>query len=348
MSEITKATGGNLAPVDLEQLHRLSQEANQQAAANVFWLYRSTKSSQTTRRQLADLRLFAAFLQQVADVEVVAEDFYTTPRVWGSISAGLVEAWRVWMLGEGYASGSINVRMATIKTYSKLAYGAGSVDRDEHLRIQAIRGYSQGEARRVDERRAATRMGHKKESATRLTREDVQSLKTLQGQAPAHYRDRLLMTLLLDHGLRCEELALLTVGGIDLAAGLITFRRPKVDLLQRHRLSQDALAAAYEYMQLLPGAPVDSPLLRASNKSNLLLDVGMGTRGINKCVGRIGKQLGVDGLSPHDCRHAWATAAAKGTPLNVLMAAGGWSSPAMPMRYIEKQTIANEGIRIDY
>ena len=54
---------------------------------------------------------------------------------------------------------------------------------------------------------------------------------------------------------------------------------------------------------------------------------------------------GVHGLSAHDCRHHWATEAARsGTPIGRLQDAGGWASPAMPLRYVEAARIANEGV----
>jgi integrase len=63
---------------------------------------------------------------------------------------------------------------------------------------------------------------------------------------------------------------------------------------------------------------------------------GMTAGAINKRVGFLGEQIGLHGLSPHDCRHYWATSATRGgTNLKNLQDAGGWTSPAMPMRYIE-------------
>ena len=52
-------------------------------------------------------------------------------------------------------------------------------------------------------------------------------------------------------------------------------------------------------------------------------------------------------LSARDCRHYWATMAARnGTPIDRLMDAGGWSSPAMPLRYVESAKIANQGVSL--
>jgi integrase len=57
--------------------------------------------------------------------------------------------------------------------------------------------------------------------------------------------------------------------------------------------------------------------------------------------------LGLEGLSPHDCRHYWATDAARsGTDPFRLQEAGGWASLAMPRRYVEAAEIANKGVKL--
>ena len=52
------------------------------------------------------------------------------------------------------------------------------------------------------------------------------------------------MCLLLDHGLRLGELALLDVTAFDLTAGLMIFDRPRVSKVQTHELTRDTLKAA--------------------------------------------------------------------------------------------------------
>ena len=73
----------------------------------------------------------------------------------------------------------------------------------------------------------------------------------------------------------------------------------------------------------------------------------MSDRAINHRVGVLSQQSGVDGLSPHDCRHYWATRAARqGTDPFAVQEAGGWNSLAMPRRYVEAAKIANEGVKL--
>ena len=152
------------------------------------------------------------------------------------------------------------------------------------------------------------------------------------------------MALLLDHGLRVGELAALTVGALGLDQGLMTFYRPKVDMTQTHRLTVAALTAARRYLTMRPaGAPAG--LWVASDRRGRLLARPMSARAISKRVSLLGLDHGAAGLSPHDCRHYWATsAAAAGTGVFSLRDAGGWSSVAMPARYVEAAAIANEGV----
>jgi len=156
------------------------------------------------------------------------------------------------------------------------------------------------------------------------------------------------MCLLLDLGLRCGEAALLKVGGVNLQDGTVTFYRPKVDKIQTHNLPRDTLKAMRAYFEA-GDVPVmlDAPLLRASRKSGQLTDAGMSERAITKRVRDLGKALcGLEGLSAHDCRHFWATQHARSGRVDAirLQEAGGWSSLAMPRRYIEDARIANEGM----
>jgi integrase len=57
------------------------------------------------------------------------------------------------------------------------------------------------------------------------------------------------MCLLLDHGLRCGEVALLEVTHDDLKAGELRFYRPKVDKVQIHRLTADAKHALQKRLE---------------------------------------------------------------------------------------------------
>jgi len=146
-------------------------------------------------------------------------------------------------------------------------------------------------------------------------------------------------------GLRVGELAAITRGNYD--GEFLTFYRAKVNLTQTHRVPVATKAALDTYTAAAPEEEPAAPLLCAIRKNGAPAACGMSTTAIAKRVTELGKAIGIENLSPHDLRHYWATQAARnGTSLNALMQAGGWSSPAMPMRYIETAKIANQGVII--
>lgn len=302
------------------------QAANQVAARRAFDDYRVRKAAETIRRQDADLALFAVYLE---DVGIVAGDLGLNPESWRGVTWGIVEGFVRWQLAEGYAIGSIGVRLATVKTYAGLASKAGVIDPGEALLIRQVHGYGRREGARVDGRREVTRVGAKKSQPVPIGVDQAGQLK-----AQPDSRDRLLMCLLLDHGLRCGEAAGLRSNDIDLATGELRFYRPKVDLVQVHQLTPDTLAAARVHLVRLDEI-----------REGFLL--GLGTRALSARVRALGEAAGIEGLSPHDCRHYWATTAARnGTPIDRLQDAGGWSSPAMPLRYIQRAKVANQGVKL--
>ena len=125
------------------------------------------------------------------------------------------------------------------------------------------------------------------------------------------------------------------------------FYRQKVDKIQTHKLTADSFVALRAWLVDSNDAPAMGPLLRGSRKGGHLTEAGMTERSITERVRVLGEAVGVSGLSAHDCRHYWATRAARqGTDPFSLQEAGGWSSLAMPRRYVEAAKIANEGVKL--
>jgi integrase len=217
----------------------------------------------------------------------------------------------------------------------------GSISQAESAQIKAITGIAHKDKRHVDERRETTRKGSKKAAAVAITHAQAARLKT-HPDSPQGRRDTLLMCLLLDHGLRESEVHDLQVHSIDLKKGTMTFFRRKVNVTQTHKLSADTLRAATAYLQ--HDAAAVGRLLRSSKRGGQLTGE-MSISAIKQRVRALGAAVGIDGLSPHDCRHYWATTAAeKGVNPLRLQEAGGWASLDMPRRYVAAADIANEGM----
>jgi len=333
-------------PLPLQLAGRIA-DAN--ARRRVFLDYHDLKAKNTLDQQRQALRRFRAWLSETAD----PGDLFSDPVAWAGVTWGLCGGFLRHLLAQGYAISTVNAHLATLKRYATMACQAGTLGAEQYALIRTITGFSRRDGRNINQKRAAAavptrRRGSKAAEPIFLANDQVEALKnSYDPETPQGRRDRLMMHLFLEMGLRCGELAGLKVADLRLKVGQLRFYRPKVDNIQTHRLPKATREAARAYIQ--QDAPDDAgTLILASHKSGELLGHGMSERAINKRVGYLGRKLlGIEGLSPHDLRHTWATlAAAKKTPLNVLMHAGGWSSLAMPLRYIEAAKIANEGIRL--
>ncbi len=330
-----------------QALAAIGQIANKHAETAVFGDYLVRKSENTKRAHLAGLGVFADFLAAANIPDIDADCLQNDPQCWHGITWGMVEAFKKWMLTQGYSVATVNHRLSVVKVYAKLASKAGAIDKLEYLQIKDVSGYSGKEGKRINQQRDTTRIGHKKAEHTSLATSQAKTLKDWmihEGEQGA--RDCLLMCLLLDHGLRCGEVAILRAGDFDLAAGELRFYRPKVDKQQTHRLTADTLRALRAYLNVRPGHVADDRLLVGSKKGGQLTSSPMSDRAITKRVNYLGQQLlEIDTLSAHDCRHYWATAAAReGTDPFRLQEAGGWNSLTMPRHYVEDAKIANEGV----
>lgn len=354
LRDIAPISENGLTIADNQALKALGQAANEAASRAVFNDYRERKAANTIRRQDAGLALFAEYLQALrekAEIDFEIKDLAKDPEAWHGITWGLVAGFLRWQLGRGYAVTTVNVRLSTIKSYAKLAFKAGVLSADEYALIRSVEGYSRKEQKRIDEQREAegieTRTGSKKSRAVSINPEQAKKLKMQSDNAQGR-RDALLMCLMLDHGLRVSEVAGLAVDNIDLETGALTLYRPKVDLWQTHNMTGDTLQAAKAYLE--KDAPESGIIWRRSTKTGVLGDVlspKSGTRSITKRVEYLGRFVELVGLSAHDCRHYWATQAVRnGTRIEALKDAGGWSSLAMPARYIEAAKVANEGVKL--
>ena len=330
-----------LLPGELSRL--IGERANQAAASSRFTDYRSRRAEQTLRRQDSDLELFREFL---AICDVQTDDLSHEPAAWRPVTWGLVEAFVKWQIKQGYAVQSINVRLSSIKTYARLAMQAGVLLPQDYALIRSVQGYSYREQSRIDAKREVTRIGLKKAEPVKLTPEQATMLKQ-QPDTPQGRRDAFLMCLLLDHGLRVGEVAGLSVSDFNIPEEQLRFFRPKVNKEQVHHLTRDTLAAL-KACQAHGDLLAQGLVLRRSLRNEELGASGMTERAITARVGFLGEKLGIARLSAHDCRHFWATSAARhGTDPFVLQEAGGWSSLTMPRRYVDDNQIANDGVKLE-
>jgi integrase len=326
-------------------MNAIAQAASFAACKTILNRYKQEKSKETLRRQSSDIDLFEKYLSNAG---YIISGIKNDLSLWNNISYGIVAGFQQWQLQEGYSIGSVNVRLATIKSYCEMANQAAYIDQEEITKIRGIRNIGRKAGRNVDEKREVQRVGKKKAQTVLLSEPYVQLIKKKLSQSNKERdaaRDYLIFCLLADHGLRVGEVAELSTRDLNVATGMLTFYRRKVDKTQIHRLTADTLEAAKNYIQVVsPGEKLFSGYAYLNKKSS---EDGLTTRAINKIVTRLGETVDIKGLSPHDLRHYWATnAIRKGTDVKALQQAGGWNSPYMPLRYAEESEIANEGVKL--
>jgi integrase len=322
------------------------QQANRRAANRVFVDFRSRKAENTLRRYDNDLCVFEGWLSRRLDTTVC--DLAINPAHWQVVTWGLCDEFIKWQLAEGYAVSTANQRLSTIKVFAKLALKAGALDRTEQAMIDAIDGYRRKEATNLDEKRRkaaqATRTGAKKREPNFLTTAQVKALLD-QPNTPQGRRDRLFIALTVFHGLRVSELAILQRGDFDLENSRLRFYRPKIDEWHTHDLEGEALAAAKAYLTKdAPGVGVIWLKSRPGRKDTPKQSISI--RGINRRFKALGESVGVENLSPHDCRHTGATMRAedvrnpeKAFGLLDLKNWGGWKSLSTALGYVQEAEI---------
>ncbi len=355
--------------------------ANEAAAHYLFEDYKQRRARGTVRTHTAALLLWVQYLERVGAgrsllqdaaewtyaalspgelkrLETYAEEqsvslpvvlatnyCQSDPNAWEGVTWGLVEGFVKWLLQQGYSISSVNGRLSAVKIYARLASKAGVIPAGESSMIRDVRGYGTTEGKRVDVKRPSTRVGHKKAEAIVLTAVQAGRLKREHKRNPQGLRDKLMLCLFLDLGLRASEVSGLRVEDFADPGHVIVYRQ-KTDTVDRMQLTDDLTQALKEYR---PYMRQSGKLLRGSERNGELNDQVMSVRAIGARVKLLGRDvLGLFDLSPHDLRHTWATEAAKGSSPFDLRDAGGWSNMQTPSRYVEKGDVVNERIKLGY
>ncbi len=114
-------------------------------------------------------------------------------------------------------------------------------------------------------------------------------------------RDKAVVMVLLDSGLRASELCNLTVGDVDLATGRVLVRCGKGGKGRISYLGKAARKSLWRYLSQRKGGKPDDPLFLTREDTALTPDR------LQKLFVNLGERADVADLHPHRLRHTFAT-----------------------------------------
>ncbi len=335
MNEITKATTAQITA---------GTNAADLVNANPFLENLLKKAPNTITRHLKELRNFGAFLTERGKRGGNMQQ----PESWKDVTADDIHDYKNYMLyTRGLATSSVNQTIFIIRSYAALSAAHGGMQQSEVFKAtQTAKGIRTREADRIDEQRPVSRASSKKATATIITKYQAEQLKHAHDNTAKGRRDALLMCLLLDLGLRISDVIALTMENIDMTARTISLKTKKTGTALNLSMTDDVYNAAAAYFMEYTPAAVDVPIWYGVNKHGQVQGT-FSKHSAQMRVTALGLSLGIENFSAHDCRHYWVTAADRGgSSLLAITEAGGWSTPTMPARYVNKGKINNAGIKL--
>lgn len=333
------------------------------AARNIDHLTRGKqkKSSETQRRYQYDLDHFQAFLKTAIkpsgmDLQL---DLLNDKESWRGMTADLLRAYQEYMIQDGYAIGTINLRVYTIRAFCKMAAQAKIIGEEEFSQIRLVQNIKPVEGQNLDKARETTRKPDaKKAASTLLSSQQVRQLllyckeesRQENNLRSRHgHRDKLSILLGFQLGLRVGEIVGLTLSSLNLEKEkwILTFDRPKVYLKsQRLEVTGECLESylIWRKIRMSETDNKQAPLFNAERIPGQAINTGTISHRIALLAKRV---LGIDHVGMHDGRHYWIDDVIENdTDINTFTQAGGWKRATMPLEhYAHKKNIANEGIK---
>lgn len=152
----------------------------------------------------------------------------------------------------------------------------------------------------------------------------------LLGSCAGSRRDQAIITLLLDSGLRREEVTTLTVADLDdLEHGVIAVKG-KGGKYRQVAIGDGTVATLDRYLR----ARRHHSWAGRSDRLWLGQNGPIGTRALGQIVSKAGRAAGLGRVHTHQLRHTWASNMKEaGVQHDELKALGGWSSDVMLQRY---------------
>jgi len=324
------------------QLAPLGRPLGEQVAAT---LQAAARSPHTERFYRGAIGLFLEYLGEALGIGALASST-TQGRAteWAYVGAtealrhvrpGHVEGFRAWREAEGDSPNTASLRVAAVQTFLGVAYRDGILT-TEQAASMGIRPYRQRQKR--DYKPAGRRLTKGEAKALRA----VPELATNKGK-----RDRALLDAMLYAGLRCEEVAHLTMDSLQQDRGRWWFvLAGKGSKTRRVKIADPLYESLAAWLAVTGRAAGQGtgPIFVSVNRGDNLGELALNTSAINQMVALYGAQAGLspengpNRLSPHDLRRTCArTAYDNGAPLPLIQQMLGHANISTTMQYIGVQ-----------
>lgn len=168
------------------------------------------------------------------------------------------------------------------------------------------------------------------------------------GDSPSAKRDRAIVLLMAQRGLRRAEVAALQVADVDLAGARIRVRRKgadEADWLAICAATAEAVGAWLAVRATMAGPRVDALFIVATNRKR---GAAMTGDSIYRMLRARGREIG-EHIRPHGLRHGAITELIQRSNGNVAMAQAfaGHANPSTTTRYIDNlNDLAGQGVRL--
>jgi integrase/recombinase XerC len=258
------------------------------------WLQRRDRSPRTVRAYLSDVRHFARWFEQSNGQPPTPETITPTD----------VREYRQWMVTvKDLAPATVNRRIASLRAFAAWAYTAGLVATDPTENIQLVEEQT-SPPRWLDRREQAAlqrvldrRLEHAELKARLAELEDRPTPTDLIWAR----RDAAIVQVMLGAGLRVGEVAALKVSDVELRdrSGQVTVRLGKGSKHRTIPLNADVRAALAAWLEVRP--EVDTEALFVSRRGK-----GLGQRGLQRVVEKLGREADVEEVTAHALRHSFA------------------------------------------
>ncbi|GAB6181779.1 tyrosine recombinase XerA [Desulfotomaculum defluvii] len=264
------------------------------------------KSNLTVTNYRVDLNKFVEWLGR--------HDPHTTPATPGEIGRVVIKDYAQFLKTSGeFAPATANRRIISLRAFFKYLTDKGVITSNPTTDVKTKSIQAQNEVKWLT-RPEVSKLFHAIETAPREGKEKKA-------------RDKAILSILVNCGLRVSELANLRTADVDLDNGILTVFSGKGNKFRKVPLGKATVKAVNEYLEQRKDAETD--YLFTSKRSPKLTD-----RAVQHLFERISKTVGFE-VTPHMCRHTFCKQIADKTgKLEVVADLAGHSNIETSRRYV--------------